>query len=144
MLHTDTDPVAHAQAMYARDRTCQALGIVLVDVARGRASLRMRLGEGMTNALGLGHGGYLFLLADTAFAYASNSYGRVAVAQSAQVTFLRPAGVGDELLAEAVERDRSGRTGLYDVTVRRGDTVIAEFRGQSVALAGGQNGKADQ
>lgn len=138
MLSTDTDPVArsrsHAEAMYARDLTCQDLGIVLDDVGPGRARLRMRVTETMVNGHGIAHGGYLFLLADAAFAYACNSPDRLAVAQSAQVTFLQPAEPGDELTADAVERARSGRTGLYDVTVRSGQTIIAEFRGQSVAL----------
>ncbi len=148
MLSRDTDPVASSRSpvetMYARDLTCQALGIVLDDVGPGRAKLRMRLGETMVNGHGIAHGGYLFLLADAAFAYASNSHGRFAVAQSAQVTYLRPASAGDELTADAIERDRSGRLGVYDVTVRRGETIIAEFRGQSVAIAGSQNRKADQ
>ncbi|MFL6112585.1 MAG: hydroxyphenylacetyl-CoA thioesterase PaaI [Catenulispora sp.] len=124
--------------MLARDLTCQALGITLDEAAPGRAVLALRLTEQMVNGHGTAHGGYLFLLADAAFAYACNSHGPVAVAQTAQVTFLRPAGPGDELVAEAVERVRSGRTGLYDVTVRRPEdgAVIAEFRGQSVMLSG--------
>lgn len=131
---------AHADAMYARDLTCHALGIALGDVAPGRASLSMRVGEAMVNGHGIAHGGYLFLLADAAFAYACNSYGPVTVAQSAEVTFLQPAAVGDELVAEAVERVRYGRNGIYDVTVRRADsTVIAEFRGHSVTLAGNRS-----
>ncbi|OLE26197.1 MAG: phenylacetic acid degradation protein PaaD [Catenulispora sp. 13_1_20CM_3_70_7] len=127
-----------AEAMLARDRTCQSLGITLDEAAPGRAVLTLRLTEQMVNGHGTAHGGYLFLLADAAFAYACNSHGPVAVAQTAQVTFLRPAGPGDELVAEAVERVRSGRTGLYDVTVRRPEdgAVIAEFRGQSVMLSG--------
>ncbi|GAA2041645.1 hydroxyphenylacetyl-CoA thioesterase PaaI [Catenulispora yoronensis] len=127
-----------AEAMLAQDLTCQSLGIALDEVAPGRAVLSMRLTERMVNGHGIGHGGYLFLLADAAFAYACNSHGPAAVAQSAQVMFLRPAGPGDELVAEAVERERAGRTGVYDVTVRRpkDGAVIAEFRGQSVMLSG--------
>lgn len=80
-------------------------------------------------------GGYLFLLADVAFAYACNTRGATTVAQAAQVSFLRPAAAGDELVAEAVERSRFGANGIYDVTVRRADgKVIAEFRGQSRSL----------
>lgn len=127
-----------AEAMYATDLTCQSLDIALEDVGPGRATLSMTLADTMVNGHGTAHGGFLFLLADAAFAYACNSHGPVAVAQTAQVAFLRPAGPGDELVAEAVERTRAGRTGIYDVTVRRpkDDAVIAEFRGQSVMLSG--------
>lgn len=124
-----------AQAMYARDLTCQTLGIHLDEVGPGRARMRMRVADTMVNGHGIAHGGFLFLLADAAFAYACNSYGPAAVAQSAQIAFLRPARAGDELVAEATERSRQGRSGIYDVTVSRPDgTVIAEFRGQSVLV----------
>jgi acyl-CoA thioesterase len=140
-MSMDTDQAAisrsRAQAMYARDLTCQSLGILLDDVGPGRASLRMRVTREMTNGHGTAHGGYLFLLADAAFAYACNTYGPLTVAHSAQVTFVRPAQVHDELFAAAVERARYGRSGVYDVTVSRtGGEVIAEFRGHSTALAG--------
>jgi acyl-CoA thioesterase len=128
---------SRAEAMYARDLTCQKLGILLQDIGPGRASLRMRVTGDMANGHGTAHGGYLFLLADAAFAYACNTFGPVAVAHSAQVTFVRPAAVDDELVADAVERARYGRNGVYDVTVSRVDgEVIAEFRGQSTTLAG--------
>lgn len=140
-MSAETDPVAlsrsQAHAMYAEDRTCQSLGIALEDVGVGRARMRMRITRDMVNGHGIAHGGYLFLLADAAFAYACNTYGPVTVAHSAQVTFLRPASVDDELVAEAVERSRHGRNGVYDVAVRRPDgEVIAEFRGQSVMVSG--------
>jgi acyl-CoA thioesterase len=123
--------------MYARDRACQSLGIHLGDVGPGRATLRMRVADTMTNGHGTAHGGFLFLLADAAFAYAANSRGPAAVAQAAQVTFLRPAAVHDELTADAVERARFGRTAIYDVTVRGdGGDVIAEFRGHCALLPG--------
>ncbi|MFF2073806.1 hydroxyphenylacetyl-CoA thioesterase PaaI [Kitasatospora sp. NPDC058162] len=126
-----------AEAMYADDRTCQALGITIDQVGPGRATAHLKLADTMVNGHGTAHGGYLFLLADAAFAYACNTHGVATVAQAAQVTFLRPASVGDELAAEAVERSRFGRSGIYDVTVRRADgTVIAEFRGQSQSLPG--------
>jgi acyl-CoA thioesterase len=129
---------SRAMALYAGDRTCQTLGIVVSDVASGWARVQMRVDEAMVNGHGSMHGGYVFLLADAAFAYAANSHGPVAVAQSAQATFLRPAVVGDLLVAEAEERARAGLVGIYDVTVRRPDdeTVIAEFRGHSVVLPG--------
>jgi acyl-CoA thioesterase len=99
----------------------------------------MRVAETMLNGHGIVHGGFVFLLADAAFAYACNTYGPVTVAQSAQVTFVQPAVVGDELIAEAVERARFGRNGIYDVTVSRDGSIVAEFRGQSVMLAGKPN-----
>jgi acyl-CoA thioesterase len=125
-------------ALYADDRTCQSLGIVVSDIAEGWARLQMRVDETMLNMHGTVHGGYLFLLADAAFAYAANTHGPMAVAQSAQAAFLRPAQAGDVLVAEAEERTRAGLNGIYDVTVRRPDdeTVVAEFRGHSVLLPG--------
>ncbi len=130
--------LAHAEAMHAKDLTCKALGIALEEVEPGRAVLTMQVAGDMVNCHGIGHGGYVFLLADSAFAYACNSYGPVTVAQTAQVTFLQPVRPGDLLAAEAVERARQGRTGLYDVTVTRRDdgAVVAEFRGHSVTLSG--------
>ncbi|MFG2216852.1 hydroxyphenylacetyl-CoA thioesterase PaaI [Streptomyces sp. NPDC048685] len=124
-----------AEDLYAKDRTCELLGIDLRDAGPGRATVGMRVAETMVNGHGTGHGGFLFLLADAAFAFACNTHGPATVAQGAQVTFLRPAEVGDDLVAEAVERSRVGRNGVYDVTVRRSDGVpIAEFRGQSRTL----------
>lgn len=128
-------PQSRADAMYRTDRTCQDLGITIDGIAEGRATARLRVAPTMVNGHGTAHGGYLFLLADAAFAYACNTRGATTVAQSAHVTFLRPASVGDDLLAEAVERSRFGQSGIYDVTVRRADgKVIAEFRGQSRSL----------
>ncbi|MER5863038.1 hydroxyphenylacetyl-CoA thioesterase PaaI [Kitasatospora sp. NPDC002040] len=124
-------------ALYERDQACQALGISLDEVSAGHALMSMRVTGSMLNGHGMAHGGYLFLLADAAFSYACNSYGPVTVAQAAQVTFLAPAAADDELVAEAVERSRSGRSGIYDVTVRQSTgKVVAEFRGQSFVLAG--------
>lgn len=119
------------------DPACQLLGIQVEEAAAGRAVLRLRLTGAMANRHGTGHGGVLFLLADAAFAHASNSYGPVAVAQTAQITFLRPAAIGITVRAEAVERVRRGRFGVYDVTVRQaGGALLAEFRGHSVLLTG--------
>jgi acyl-CoA thioesterase len=104
----------------------------LLEVAPGRATVKMIITETMVNGHGMGHGGYLFLLADSAFAFACNTYGMVTVASAAEVVFLAPARSGDELIASAVERARFGRNGIYDVTVSRSDgTVLAEFRGHS-------------
>jgi len=131
---TDALEVARGSAarMYADDRATRALGISIEEVGPGRATARMRVTAEMTNGHGIAHGGYIFLLADTAFAYACNSYGPVTVAQGCEITFLRPAAEGDELTASAAERARLERSGIYDVTVCRADgQVMAEFRGHS-------------
>jgi len=118
-------------AMLAADRASRNLGIELVELAAGRAVTRMRITPDMVNGHAIAHGAFVFAVADTAFACACNSHGPVTVAASAAVTFVAPAREGDELTAEAVERTRYGRNGVYDVTVRRGEEVIAEFRGIS-------------
>lgn len=101
----------------------------------GRARARMRVTKEMVNLHGTAHGGWIFLLADEAFAHACNGYGPPAVAHSAQVTFLRPAAVDDELVAEAVEVSRYGRSGVYDVKVlRHNGDLIAVFRGNSMTV----------
>lgn len=124
--------------MYARDTASQALGIVVDGVSVGRATATMTVTAAMTQGHGTCHGGYLFLLADTAFAFACNTRGADAVASGADVEFLAPAREGDVLVAEAVERLVRGRSGLYDVTVRRGPgpgaEVVCEFRGRSRTL----------
>jgi acyl-CoA thioesterase len=118
--------------MYADDQATKALGISIEEVGPGRATARMRVTGEMTNGHGIAHGGYIFLLADTAFAYACNSYGPVTVAQACHIAFLSPARAGDELIATAAERVRMERTGIYDVSVRRADgEVLAEMRGHS-------------
>jgi acyl-CoA thioesterase len=136
-----TDPSAQtraeeqAAAMYAADRASQQLGIQVRDVGPGRATAVMAVTADMVNGHGICHGGYVFLLADTAFAFACNTHGASVVAAGADVTFLAPVRAGDELTAEGVERVLRGRSGLYDVTVRRGAEVVAEFRGRSRALS---------
>ncbi len=140
-MTADDDPTATAErqirVLHNEDLTSRALGIILEEVSPGRASVRMFIADTMVNGYGIAHGGYVFLLADVAFSYACNTYGSVNVANSAQVTFLRSVGFGEELIAVAVERARYGRSGIYDVTVRRSDGVIvAEFRGQSQMLTG--------
>ncbi len=120
-----------AEAMYALDAASRGLGIVISEVAPGRATATMVVTSAMVNGHGSCHGGYLFLLADTAFAFACNTHGSPAVASGADVTFLAPVREGDELVAEGVERVLRGRSGLYDVTVRRGDEAVVEFRGRS-------------
>ncbi|NSC24737.1 hydroxyphenylacetyl-CoA thioesterase PaaI [Streptomyces albus subsp. chlorinus] len=117
--------------MLEADRASAALGIELVGRGEGAATCRMRVTGEMVNGHGTAHGGYLFLLADTAFACACNSRGPVTVAAGADITFVAPAWEGDELRAVAQERVSYGRSGLYDVTVLRGEQVVAEFRGRS-------------
>ncbi|WP_433264324.1 hydroxyphenylacetyl-CoA thioesterase PaaI [Actinosynnema sp. CS-041913] len=122
--------------MLANDAASTALGIRALDLADGSATLAMTVTGRMINGHGIAHGGYLFLLADTAFACACNRAGSVTVAAQAEIDFLAPVRVGDELVATAVERVRFGRSGIYDITVRRGDEVVAEFRGRSRTLKG--------
>lgn len=125
-----------AAAMYAADVASQALGIVIGDVGPGRAVATMTVTAAMVNGHGICHGGYVFLLADTAFAFACNTRGPAVVAAGADVSFLAPVRAGEVLVAEAQERALRGRSGLYDVSVRSGDAVVAEFRGRSRALPG--------
>jgi acyl-CoA thioesterase len=137
---TEADEVARrcAEKMYAADRSSHHLGIEIGDVAAGRARATMTVADTMVNGHGIAHGGYVFLLADTAFAFACNTYEIATVAAAADVVFVAPARAGDRLVAEAAERVRYGRSGVYDVTVRReGGEVVAEFRGNSRALPSG-------
>jgi acyl-CoA thioesterase len=120
--------------MFAADEASRALGMELVELAEGRAALRMTVGARMVNGHGIVHGGYVFTLADTAFACACNSHGPAAVAAGAEITFVASAKEGDELLAVAEERAVYGRSGIYDVRVTRAESVIAEFRGHSRVL----------
>jgi acyl-CoA thioesterase len=113
------------------DLASQSLGMTLVDAGPGHATIGMTITDTMVNGHALAHGGYVFLLADTAFACACNSHGPVTVAAGADITFVASAKLGDELTAHAQERVTYGRNGIYDVTVTRNDEVIAEFRGRS-------------
>jgi len=124
-----------AEAMWADDKASQGLGMEVLDVGPGRAKLAMRLTERMVNGHGFGHGGFIFTLADSALAFACNAYGFRSVAQQCSITFLAPARLGMRLVAEATERHRADRRGIYDVSVRdEAGTVIAEFRGHSRTL----------
>ena len=131
MPDDQNDPVA---TMLAADRASAALGIEVVEHGPGWARARMRVRPDMVNGHDLAHGGLVFALADTAFACACNGWGPVTVAAGADISFVRPARSGDLLEAEARVRSRSGRSGIYDVTIRRGDEVIAEFRGRATEL----------
>jgi acyl-CoA thioesterase len=125
-----------ADAMWAEDRASQGLGMRIVSVEPGRATLEMTVRDDMVNGHAIGHGGLTFTLADSAFAFACNSYNRRSVAAGADIRFLAPTRLGDVLVAEAVERERAGRDGVYDVTVRCGDLVVAEFVGRSKEVRG--------
>ncbi|MFJ1584092.1 hydroxyphenylacetyl-CoA thioesterase PaaI [Streptomyces sp. NPDC088197] len=122
--------------MFSADRASKGLGIELLHLGEGVAVVRMVVTAAMVNGHGTAHGGYLFLLADTAFACACNTDGAATVAAAADIDFVAPAHEGDALLATARERARFGRSGIYDVQVRRGDELIAEFRGRSRTLRG--------
>ncbi|MHB1525246.1 MAG: hydroxyphenylacetyl-CoA thioesterase PaaI [Candidatus Dormibacteria bacterium] len=127
---------ASSSRMWASDSASQLLGMQLQEVAPGRAVLQMRVTAAMINGHGICHGGYIFTLADSAFAVACNTYGGAVVAAGADVNFMSPARVGEELVAVATERFRRGRGGLYDVTVKQcpEGRVVAEFRGRSRSL----------
>ncbi len=126
---------ASARAMYGQDQASQALGMRILEVRPGFARLSMTVREDMVNGHKLCHGGLIFTLADSAFAFACNTYNSVTVASAANVEFLLPARLGDELTATAEERSRSKRTGVYDVVVsnQQGESV-ALFRGRSHEL----------
>ena len=137
MASPDEIARASADAMLAEDLASAAVGIELVSVAPGRATMTMTVRRDMVNGHDIAHGGYVFLLADTAFALACNSYGRSTVAAGCDIAFVAAVRAGDVLTAVAEERHRAGRSGLYDVSVRRADgTVVAELRGRSRTIAG--------
>ena len=128
---------ACAQAMWAEDQASQGLGMVIERVSPGEAVISMKIRADMANGHGICHGGFIFTLADSAFAFACNTYNQRTVAQHCAVTFLQPGRRGDTLTAHAVERSRTGRSGIYDVTVRDSQgEVVAEFRGHSRTIAG--------
>jgi acyl-CoA thioesterase len=117
--------------MFAADQASRGLGMELLHVGRGTAEVQMRVARQMLNGHSICHGGFVFMLADTTFACACNSDGPVTVAAGADISFIATVREGDVLVATAAERTRYGRSGIYDVTVRRGDEVVAEFRGRS-------------
>ena len=125
-----------AAAMWAGDRASQELGMRIESVGPGRAVLSMELRADMVNGHAIGHGGFTFTLADSAFAFACNSYNRSTVAAGAEIRFRRPTRLGDRLVASAVERSREGRDGTYDVSVTVGDEVVATFVGRSKEIDG--------
>lgn len=128
---------ACADSIWADDDASRGLGLYLISVEPGRAVLGMAVTEAMVNWHDTCHGGFIYLLADTAFGYACNSRNQRMVAQYCSISYLNPAQRGERLIAHAVERQREGRSGIYDVAVTREDgTAIAEFRGHARAIAG--------
>ncbi|MGH3444593.1 MAG: hydroxyphenylacetyl-CoA thioesterase PaaI [Nocardioidaceae bacterium] len=125
-----------AEAMWAGDKASQGLGMRLVDVGPGTATIEMDVRADMVNGHAIGHGGFTFSLADSAFAFACNSYNARTVAAACEIRFLAPTRLGERLVAEAVERSREDRDGVYDITVRNDAGVVAEFVGRSRQIRG--------
>ena len=136
---SDADALARriADTLLSREGTGPSWGVEIEDAREGYARIRMTLRDDMLNGHRIAHGGMIFALADTAFAYACNSRNESTVAQNASISFLAPANAGEVLVAEAREASRSGRSGVYQVSVRGADgRVIAEFTGLSRTIGG--------
>lgn len=144
---TETPPLSAAealalardvgQAMWSRDNATNALGMQLISIAPGVATITMQVRSDMVNGHHICHGGLIFTLADSAFAYACNSYNLNTVASACHIDFLAPAREGDVLEATATERSTSGRTGVYDIEVKvQGGKLVALFRGKSYRIKG--------
>jgi acyl-CoA thioesterase len=128
---------ACADAMWNDDHASKALGMSILQIAPGQAVLTMTVRRDMTNGHDICHGGFIFTLADSAFAFACNTYNQRTVAQQCAITFIQPVQLGETLTAHAIERSKVGRGGIYDVTVRDSkNTVVAEFRGHSRTITG--------
>jgi acyl-CoA thioesterase len=127
---------ACADAMWKDDDASSGLGMKIVDIGPGRATLTMIVRPDMVNGQRIAHGGFIFTLADSAFAFACNSHNEKSVAAQGNITFIKPGKLGDTLVASAREISRGGRSGIYDVRVTSGDDVIAEFRGHSRTIGG--------
>ena len=128
---------ACVDAMWAEDAASRGLGMELIAIEPGVAVLAMSITDAMVNGHGVCHGGYIFALADSAMAFASNTHNQPALAQHCSISFVASARRGDRLVARATERMRAGRSGIYDVTVTREEGfVIAEFRGHTRTIDG--------
>ena len=127
---------ACAEAMWEEDDASKGLGIKIVAIGPGLATLAMTVQPHMVNGQRIAHGGFIFALADSAFAFACNTHNERAVAAQGSITFIRPGKLGDRLVAAAREISRNGRSGIYDVQVTANDVVIAEFRGHSRLIGG--------
>jgi len=142
---TESTQLAHASPesahqaprhrMLENDRASQALGITVLQADPGHARIQMSIREDMTNGFDIAHGGMIFSLADTCFAMACNhpelDEGTITVAAGVDINFLRSAHLGDELVAESRQVAQAGRSGVYDVTITRGEELIGVFRGRS-------------
>jgi acyl-CoA thioesterase len=133
---------ACADAMWKEDDASKGLGMTIVEIGPGRATLSMTVKPEMVNGQRIAHGGFIFTLADSTFAFACNTHNERAVAAQCNVTFIRPGKLGDVLVASAREISRSGRSGIYDVRVTANGVVIAEFRGHSRTIGGAWLGDA--
>ena len=125
------------RGMFANDRALKALGMTVTEIAPGQATVTMPVREDMLNGHDICHGGLISTLADSAFAYACNSYDELTVASGFSVDFVAPGRPGDVLTARCIEVSRAGRTGVYDVEVtnQKGDR-IAVFRVRSYTARG--------
>jgi acyl-CoA thioesterase len=127
---------ACADAMWKEDDASKGLGMEIVAIKPGAAVLTMTIRPHMVNGHGIAHGGFIFTLADSAFAFACNSHNDRTVAAQCHISFIRPGKLGDRLVATAREISRTGRSGIYDVRISVDDTAIAELRGHSRTVAG--------
>jgi len=136
ILSPDDLARACADAMWKEDGASQGLGMEILEVKAGHAVLAMTIQPHMVNGHGIAHGGFIFTLADSAFAFACNSHNQRTVAAQCNISFIRPGKLGDTLVAAAREISRTGRSGIYDVRVTVNDTVVAELRGHSRTIGG--------
>jgi acyl-CoA thioesterase len=135
-LSSDDLARACADAMWQQDDASRGLGMEIIEIKPGQATLTMTVLPHMVNGQRTAHGGFIFTLADSAFAFACNTHNERTVAAEGNITFIRPGKLGDRLVAAAREISRSGRSGIYDVRVSVGDVVVAEFRGHSRTIGG--------
>lgn len=135
-LSADDLARACADAMWKEDDASKGLGMEILEIRAGEAVMSMTVKPHMVNGHGIAHGGFIFLLADSTFAFACNSHNERAVASQCNITFIRPGKLGDRLVATAREISRSGRSGIYDVRVTVDDAAIAELRGHSRTTGG--------
>lgn len=135
-LSPDALARACAEAMWKDDDASQSLGMEILDVKAGQATLAMSVKQHMVNGHGIAHGGFIFLLADSTFAFACNSRNERAVAAQCNISFIKPSKLGDRLIATAKEISWTGRSGIYDVRVTVDGIAIAELRGHSRTVGG--------
>ena len=136
MLSPEELARASAEAMWKEDSASQGLGMEIVGIGPGEAVLTMTVRPDMVNGHGIAHGGFIFLLADSAFAFACNSRNERTVAAQCNISFIRPGKLGERLIATAREISKTGRSGIYDVRVTVNDVAIAELRGHSRSIGG--------